>query len=134
VHYDGTPITARFIAKAIGDHLDQLKVTPLRKVFHDPGSFHDIRSSSRNSIIPICRRTISAYTHRDYEGKVSTAVRRLRPRFDHQRHHRGVLQALHRAAQGGQKFPASAARRRRRIISSAIRTALIRCTAACRRC
>ena len=32
LHYDGTPITARFIAKAIGDHLDQLKVTPLRKV------------------------------------------------------------------------------------------------------
>jgi 2-oxoglutarate ferredoxin oxidoreductase subunit alpha len=32
VHYDGTPITARFIARAIGDHLDQLKVTPLRKV------------------------------------------------------------------------------------------------------
>jgi 2-oxoglutarate ferredoxin oxidoreductase subunit alpha len=31
LHYDGTPITARFIAKAIGDHLDQLKVTPLRK-------------------------------------------------------------------------------------------------------
>jgi 2-oxoglutarate ferredoxin oxidoreductase subunit alpha len=32
LHYDGTPITARFIARAIGDHLDQLKVTPLRKV------------------------------------------------------------------------------------------------------
>jgi 2-oxoglutarate/2-oxoacid ferredoxin oxidoreductase subunit alpha len=32
LHYDGTPITARFIAKAIGDHLDALKVTPLRKV------------------------------------------------------------------------------------------------------
>jgi len=32
LHYDGTPITARFIAKSIGDHLDQLKVTPLRKV------------------------------------------------------------------------------------------------------
>jgi 2-oxoglutarate/2-oxoacid ferredoxin oxidoreductase subunit alpha len=31
VHYDGTPITARFIAKAIGDHQDRLKVTPLRK-------------------------------------------------------------------------------------------------------
>jgi 2-oxoglutarate ferredoxin oxidoreductase subunit alpha len=31
LHYDGTPITARFIAKAIGDHLDALKVTPLRK-------------------------------------------------------------------------------------------------------
>ena len=31
VHYDGTPITARFIAKSIGDHQDHLKVTPLRK-------------------------------------------------------------------------------------------------------
>jgi 2-oxoglutarate ferredoxin oxidoreductase subunit alpha len=30
LHYDGTPITARFIAKAIGDHLDALKVTPLK--------------------------------------------------------------------------------------------------------
>jgi 2-oxoglutarate ferredoxin oxidoreductase subunit alpha len=32
LHYDGTPITARFIARAIGNHLDALKVTPLRKV------------------------------------------------------------------------------------------------------
>jgi len=32
LHYDGTPITARFIAGAIGGHLDALKVTPLRKV------------------------------------------------------------------------------------------------------
>ena len=32
LHYDGTPITARFIARTIGDHLDALKVTPLRKV------------------------------------------------------------------------------------------------------
>jgi 2-oxoglutarate ferredoxin oxidoreductase subunit alpha len=32
LHYDGTPITARFIAHAIGNHLDALKVTPLRKV------------------------------------------------------------------------------------------------------
>ncbi len=30
LHYDGTPITARFIAAAIGEHLDDLKVTPLR--------------------------------------------------------------------------------------------------------
>ncbi len=30
LHYDGTPITARFIAKAIGDSLDSLKVAPLR--------------------------------------------------------------------------------------------------------
>jgi 2-oxoglutarate/2-oxoacid ferredoxin oxidoreductase subunit alpha len=30
LHYDGTPITARFIAKAIGDHLDALKVKPMK--------------------------------------------------------------------------------------------------------
>ena len=32
LHYDGSPITARFIASAIGGHQDQLKLTPLRKV------------------------------------------------------------------------------------------------------
>ena len=32
LHYVGTPITARFIATAIGERLDALKVTPLRKV------------------------------------------------------------------------------------------------------
>jgi 2-oxoglutarate ferredoxin oxidoreductase subunit alpha len=32
LHYDGTPITARFIRRAIGERLDALKVTPLRKV------------------------------------------------------------------------------------------------------
>jgi 2-oxoglutarate ferredoxin oxidoreductase subunit alpha len=32
LHYDGTPITARFIAKSIGDHLDQMKVQPRRRV------------------------------------------------------------------------------------------------------
>jgi len=30
LHYDGTPITARFIAKAIGDHLDKLTVKPMK--------------------------------------------------------------------------------------------------------
>ena len=32
LHYDGTPITARFIASEIGERLDALNVTPLRKV------------------------------------------------------------------------------------------------------
>ncbi len=30
LHYDGTPITARFIAKAIGEHLDKLKVKTMK--------------------------------------------------------------------------------------------------------
>jgi 2-oxoglutarate ferredoxin oxidoreductase subunit alpha len=32
LHYDGSPITARYIARAIGDHVDALKITPLRRV------------------------------------------------------------------------------------------------------
>jgi 2-oxoglutarate ferredoxin oxidoreductase subunit alpha len=32
LHYDGTPITARFIAKAIGEKLEMDKIVPLRKV------------------------------------------------------------------------------------------------------
>jgi 2-oxoglutarate ferredoxin oxidoreductase subunit alpha len=31
LHFDGTPITARFIATAIGDKVDELKVVPFRK-------------------------------------------------------------------------------------------------------
>ncbi|MBS0535643.1 MAG: 2-oxoacid:acceptor oxidoreductase subunit alpha [Proteobacteria bacterium] len=30
LHFDGTPITARFIAKAIGDHLDQMTMKPAK--------------------------------------------------------------------------------------------------------
>jgi 2-oxoglutarate ferredoxin oxidoreductase subunit alpha len=30
LHFDGTPITARFIATTIGDHLDKLKVKPMK--------------------------------------------------------------------------------------------------------
>jgi 2-oxoglutarate/2-oxoacid ferredoxin oxidoreductase subunit alpha len=32
LHYDGTPITARFIVRAVAEHLNALKITPLRKV------------------------------------------------------------------------------------------------------
>jgi len=32
LHYDGTPITARFIAGAIADHQEKLQLTQLRKV------------------------------------------------------------------------------------------------------
>jgi 2-oxoglutarate/2-oxoacid ferredoxin oxidoreductase subunit alpha len=31
LHFDGTPITARFISDAIADKIDGLKVVPLRK-------------------------------------------------------------------------------------------------------
>jgi 2-oxoglutarate ferredoxin oxidoreductase subunit alpha len=32
LHYDGTPITARFIMREIGEKLSMFNVTPLRKV------------------------------------------------------------------------------------------------------
>jgi 2-oxoglutarate ferredoxin oxidoreductase subunit alpha len=32
LHYDGTPITARFILREIGEKLTMFNVTPLRKV------------------------------------------------------------------------------------------------------
>ena len=32
LHYDGSPITARFIHRAIGERLKSLNVPPLRKV------------------------------------------------------------------------------------------------------
>jgi len=44
------------------------------------------------------------YTHRDYEGSISTLCAGLRPRFDHRRHHRGLFRAFGRAAQGGEDF------------------------------
>ena len=31
LHYDGTPITARFISGAIGDRIEADKIVPLRK-------------------------------------------------------------------------------------------------------
>jgi 2-oxoglutarate/2-oxoacid ferredoxin oxidoreductase subunit alpha len=31
LHFDGTPITARFIADAIADNIGSLKIVPLRK-------------------------------------------------------------------------------------------------------
>ena len=31
LHFDGTPITARFISDAIADKVDELKVVPFRK-------------------------------------------------------------------------------------------------------
>ena len=127
LHYDGTPITARFIAGAIGEHLDALKVRRCERWCHDLPRQAEIPSSraaeERARLHPPRLR-----------GRGLDAVRRLRPRFDHRRDHRGLLRAVDRAAPAWPRFPASAARRRRRTISSAPRTASTPCTAACRRC
>ena len=72
------------------------------------------------------------YTHRDYEGKIST----LCAGCGHDSITASIIEAcyeLRSSRTASPRFPASAARRRRRTISSAIRTASIRCMAACRR-
>ena len=44
------------------------------------------------------------YTHRDYEGKISTLCAGCGHDFDHRLDHRGLLRALDRAASGGEDF------------------------------
>ena len=97
LHYDGTPITARFIAKAIGDHLDAAQgdagegdvMTYLAKPkLHHPGA-----AEERARLHPPRLRRHGL-----------DAVRRLRPRLDHRRDHPGLLRAVDRAAPGRQDF------------------------------
>ena len=98
LHYDGTPITARFIARAIGDHLDALKITPLRKVgvmtYVVKPKFHH----------PELPKNKLGFTHRDYEGSVSTLCAGCGHDFDLVLDHRGLLRAVDRAAPGGEAF------------------------------
>ena len=98
LHYDGTPITARFIARAIGDHLDALKVTPLRKVgvmtYVVKPKFHH----------PELPKNKLGFTHRDYEGSISTLCAGCGHEFDLGLDHRGLLRTLDRAAPGGEAF------------------------------
>ena len=94
----------------------------------------DLSRRSRRSTIPSlpqqrARLHASRLRRRDLD-----AVRRLRPRLDLRRDHPGVLRARRARRIASPSCRASAARRRRRPISSATRTASTACTAACRRC
>jgi len=97
------------------------------------GGVHDL---SRQAKIPPSRpaeERARLYAPR-LRGLDLDAVRGLRPRLDHRRHHRRLLRALRRAASGGEDFRHRLLVEDARPISSAIRTASTRCTAACRRC
>lgn len=87
---------------------------------------------SRNSIIQKPPKNELGYTHRDYEGKIST----LCAGCGHDNSCL-VIEACYDLSiepHRWRRFPASAAPRKRRTISSATRTASTRCTAGCRRC
>jgi 2-oxoglutarate ferredoxin oxidoreductase subunit alpha len=100
LHYDGTPITARFIASAIRDHIDALKITPLKKCGDEAMNLH--RETEIPSSRPAEERTRlhpSRLRRKDFD-----AVRRLRARLDHGRDHRSVFRAFDRATPRGQNF------------------------------
>ena len=89
-----TPITARFIAKAVGDHLEadgeadegDLMSYLAKPKFHHP-------DLPKNSL---------GYTHRDYEGTVSTLCAGCGLNLDHGRDYPGLLRTVDRAAPGCQ--------------------------------
>ena len=127
LHYDGTPITARFIIDEIARHWRALtgaapqggrRMTYLAK----PKLHH-----------PKLPTNALGFTRRDYEGAVST----LCAGCGHDSISAAIIQAcfeLDCRRTASPSCPASAARRRRRPTSSARATASTACTAACRRC
>ena len=127
LHYDGTPITARFIARAIGDHQDSSK---------SPRSARSCHDLHRQAEIPSSRPAEErARLHPPrLRGQGLDAVRGLRTRTPSPPRSSRPASSFRSSRTGWRRFPASAARRRRRTISSAIRTASTPCTAACRRC
>ena len=66
LHYDGTPITARFIAQSIGEHLAAAKVRPCARLhdLHCQAEFHH----------PTLTNNQLGYTHRDYEGDLDACA------------------------------------------------------------
>ena len=127
LHYDGTPITARFIAEAMATTRIASRWPRSERPCHDLHRQAQAPSSGPQEE----RGRLHAPRLR---GQDLDPVRRLRPRLDHGRDHPGLLRARHPAAPRGQALRHRLLVRRRRTISSAARTASTPCTAACRRC
>ena len=85
LHYDGTPITARFIAKAIGDMLAVVTLVPLKKAL--PRDLHHQAPPASSAAADQRARLHPARLR----GRGLDPVRRLRPRFDQRRDHPGLL-------------------------------------------
>ena len=123
LHYDGTPITARFI---IAGH----------RRAHD----HEIEGSRGMTYIvkPKLRHPGTAvnklgFTHRDYEGTVSTLCAGCGHDFDFRPPSSRPVSSWRSSRTGSPNCRASAVRPRRPTISWARATASIPCMAACRR-
>ena len=98
LHYDGTPITARFIAKR-----DR---RPARRAESHAAAQGGVMTYITKPKFhhPALPKNALGYTHRDYEGKISTLCAGCGHDSITARHHRGLLRAVDRAASGGQDF------------------------------
>jgi 2-oxoglutarate ferredoxin oxidoreductase subunit beta len=68
LHYDGTPITARFITQEIAERVARLNVRPLRETWWP----EDDLPCQTQAAPPEPAKNRVGYTRRDYEGKIST--------------------------------------------------------------
>jgi len=91
LHYDGTPITARFISGAIGERLKSANVLPLRKAAHDLSA--EAQAPSPGAADQQARLHAARLRGLDLD-----AMRGLRPRLDLSRDHPGLLRARPAAA------------------------------------
>ena len=131
LHYDGTPITARFIIEAIAKRVRADNVEPIRAKKPRERPSHDLHRQAQLHH-PTLPTNKLGFTRRDYEGKISTLCAGCG--------HDSISAALIRPAgswtssrTASPSCRASAARRRRPTTSSAHRTASTPCTGACPR-
>ena len=96
LHYDGTPITARFIVDAIAKRAGALDRPPTR------GSVPMTYLAKPKLHHPTLPTNALGFTPPRLRGRGLHALRRLRPRLDQRRHHPGLLRARPRAAPRGQ--------------------------------
>ncbi len=110
LHYDGTPITARFITRAICRRAWTL---PWPQVRRPPNDLD--RQAEAAPPDPADQR--AGLHPARLRGPDLDAVRRLRARLDLRGDHPGLLRARHRSRTGSPSCRASAVRRRRPTIS-----------------
>ena len=84
LHYDGSPITARFIAR------HRRVIRPAQRL--DPRKRRRDFLPSRNSAIPLIEKNELGFTHRDYEGSCRRCARAA-DMIDFVRHHARLLRA-----------------------------------------
>ena len=128
LHYDGTPITARFI-------IDEISASgsPRSRSRRSGRSRDDLSSKAQAASSLAADQRAGLHAAR-LRGLGLDALRRLRPRFDQRRDHPGLLRARpaaapHRQAVGHRLLVEDA-----RLFPRAGARLQLACTAACRRC